>query len=279
MTKVAAIQMASTSDLKKNVQLACDLIANAAKQGAKLAVLPETFATLGLTALQTFEVAESFQIGYIQQELQTAAKLNKIWLIGGTIPLKASQNKIFSSCLVWDETGECVGRYDKIHLFDVTVEEDQPYCESATVEPGNEIIVQPTPFGKIGIAICYDLRFPELFRVFMLKGADIIVLPSAFTSQTGKAHWEILLKARAIENLCYVIASGEVGFRANGLSTYGHSMVIGPWGETLASLKEGSGVVMAEIDLPKMIQLRQQFPAISHYRPLVMKALMQESQR
>lgn len=279
MAIVAAIQMASTQDVQTNITIACQLIEQAAKKGAHLAALPENFVTIGLTPAQSVAVAEPFQEGFIQQQLAHCAKKNKIWIIGGTIPLKADGHKLFSSCLVWDENGELAARYDKIHMFDVTVGSGDEYRESDTVKAGKQIGVVQTPIGKIGLAVCYDLRFPELFRNFMLKGVDAIVLPSAFTIETGKAHWETLLKARAIENLCYVIAPAEGGLRANGIGTYGHSMIIGPWGEVLASLEKGSGVILAKIDLEKMHQLRQRFPALTHYRSFVMQELVKESQR
>jgi nitrilase len=174
---------------------------------------------------------------------------------------------------MWDPNGDIIARYDKIHLFDVTIEGKEEYRESDYVLAGEKIVIVNTPFAKIGLSICYDLRFPELFRAFMLKGAQIVVLPSAFTVPTGKAHWEILLRARAIENLCYIVAPGEIGLRADGRPTYGHSMIIGPWGEILASASSPNEAIMAEINLTKMQELRQQFPALNHYQNFVMKNL------
>ncbi len=276
MAIVAAVQMASTRDVQHNVEMASQFIEQAANKGAKCVVFPEEFSTLGLTAVQKRQVMESFEKGPIQQQLKAAAKKNKIWVIGGTLLIKDHDEKPTSSTLVWNSEGECVARYDKIHLFDVTVEAKEEYRESDNIKPGNKIVVLPTPFGKIGFAICYDLRFPELFRALMLKGAQVIVLPSAFTIQTGKAHWETLIRARAIENLCYMVAPGEIGLRHDGRGTYGHSMIVGPWGDILAFNDNESGVITADIDLEKMKELRKQFPTIKHYQPFVMQDLVNE---
>ncbi len=276
MAVIAAVQMASTQDVQKNVEMACQLIEQAANQGAKCVVLPEEFSTLGLTATQKRQFMEPFEKGPIQQQLKAVAKKSKVWLIGGTLLIKGEDEKPTSSTLVWNSEGECIARYDKIHLFDVTVEGKEEYRESDNIKPGKNIVVLSTPFGKIGFAICYDLRFPELFRALMLKGAQIIVLPSAFTIQTGKAHWETLIRARAIENLCYMIAPGEVGQRHDGRGTYGHSMIIGPWGEILALAENDPGVISVDIDLEKMIELRKQFPTIKHYQSFVMQDLVNE---
>lgn len=274
MTTIAAIQMASTNDVKANLDMASQLIEKAAEQGAKLAVLPENFATLGLTSHMSLQLAETFRRGPIQQHMSNVAKKNKIYIVGGTIPLITDdKKKYYSSSLVWDPQGDIIGRYDKIHLFDVMIEGKEEYRESDYVLPGEKIIIVDTPIGKIGLAICYDLRFPELFRAFMLKGAQIIVLPSAFTVPTGMAHWEILLRARAIENLCYVVAPGEIGLRADGRPTYGNSMIIGPWGEILTRATLPNEAIMAEVDLTKIKQMRQQFPALNHYQSFVMQNL------
>lgn len=274
MTTIAAIQMASTNDVKANLDLSSQLIEKAAAQGAKLAVLPENFATLGLTSQKSLQLAEKFQTGPIQQHISGIAKKNKIYIVGGTIPLLAAdKKKYYSSSLVWDPHGDIISRYDKIHLFDVMIEGKEEYRESDYVLPGEKIVIVDTPIGKIGLAICYDLRFPELFRAFMLKGAQIIVLPSAFTVPTGMAHWEILLRARAIENLCYVVAPGEIGLRADGRPTYGNSMIIGPWGEILTRATLPNEAIIAEVDLTKIEQMRQQFPALNHYQSFVMQNL------
>jgi len=255
----------SRHNINNNIETACQFIGKAAKRGAKLAVLPEEFATLSLTPEEKLKIAEMYDNGPIQQALSSCAKKNKIWVIGGTIPIKNEGNKIFARCIVWNEHGEGISHYDKIHLFDVKVG-DQDYQESKLVQPGDKLVVVDSPLGKIGLAICYDVRFPELFRELMLKGAEMVVLPSAFTIKTGTDHWEILLKARAIENLYYLIAPAEVGVRANSLGTYGHSIIIGPWGNTLAISENKPGVIFAEIDLEEMKKLRSQFPALTHRR-------------
>lgn len=274
--KVAAIQVASGKDFQINLDASCQMIEQAAKQGAGLIVLPENFLTLGLTFQEQRKKVESFGHGPIQEKMQNIAKKLNIWLVAGTIPIKDEDEKPYSSSLVFNPKGECVGRYNKIHMFDVMVANKDEYKESDAIKPGEDVVVVDTPFGKLGLAVCYDLRFPELFRALMLKGAEILLLPSAFTVQTGKAHWEVLMRARAIENLCYVIAPGECGHRSDDRPTYGHSMIVSPWGEILASAKSEPAVVVAEIDLKKLIQVRQQFPALKHLRKSVIQELANE---
>lgn len=279
MALIAAIQMASTKDVQENLQLACQAIENAAKAKARMVVLPEEFISLLLTPEQKLTTAEPYGEGPLQQALAQAAKKNKIWIIAGTLPLLSpAKNKILSSALTFNDKGECVGRYDKIHLFDVTVKEGESYFESERVSGGESTCVVDTPLGKVGVAICYDLRFPELFRLMMLKGAEIIVLPSAFTVNTGRAHWETLLRARAIENLCYVVAPDQVALRLSGHGTYGHSMIVGPWGDVLASATDKPEMITAEIDIEKLKTIRKQFPAVSHCRPFLMKDLAKLSE-
>lgn len=274
MALVAALQMASTKDVEHNLTMACEGIEKAALAGAKLVALPEEFLSLLLKPEEKVKIAEDYLNGPLQKALANAAKKNNIWVVAGTLPLRNESNdKIFSSCLTFNDKGECVARYDKIHLFDVTVENGESYFESQRIDAGDGICVIDTPFGKMGVAICYDLRFPELFRLMMLKGAQIIVLPSAFTVNTGKVHWEVLLRARAIENLCYVIAPNQVGVRLSGHGTYGHSMIVGPWGEVLVSLQEKPGLITTDIDMEKMQKIRTQFPVLTHCRPFLMKNL------
>lgn len=274
MAIIAAIQMASTQDIQKNLEIACKGIEEAALAGAKMVALPEEFLSLLLTPDEKFAMSEIYCEGPIQKTLATVAKENNIWVVAGTLPLRDEvSGKIFSSCLTFNDKGECVARYNKIHLFDVTVENGESYFESQRVMAGDAISVVDTPFGKMGVAICYDLRFPELFRLMMLKGAEIIVLPSAFTVNTGKVHWEILLRARAIENLCYLVAPNQVGVRLSGHGTYGHSMIVGPWGEILASLQEQPGLIVHEVDIEKMNKIRTQFPSLTHYRSFLMQNL------
>lgn len=279
MTVIAALQMASTQDVKHNLEIACDGVQQAAQAGAKMVALPEEFISLLLTHEQKRQIAEVYQEGPIQKALGQIAKKNKIWIVAGTLPLQdPDKNKILSSCLTFDDQGNCVGRYNKIHMFDVTVESGESYFESEHIKAGESVTVIDTPMGKLGIAICYDLRFPELFRLMMLKGAEIIVLPSAFTINTGKVHWEILLRARAIENLCYIVAPDQVAIRLSGHGTYGHSMIVGPWGDILASLDDKPGLLMVDVDIEKMKKIRRQFPAHTHYRQFLMNNLAKMSQ-
>jgi nitrilase len=260
--KVAAIQMASGPNVAGNLNEAKRLIAKAAEQGAKLVVLPEFFAIMGMDEQEKVAVREQPGLGPIQSFLADAAKQHKVWLVGGSIPLAAnSPDKVLNSCLVFDDSGAQVGRYDKIHLFNLELG-NESYNESRTIEPGSEVVVIDSPFGRIGLAICYDLRFPELFRA--MKEVDVIVLPSAFTATTGKVHWEPLVRARAIENLSFVIAAAQGGYHVNGRETHGHSMVVDPWGRVLDQLPRGSGVVIADINPSYQASLRASLPALSH---------------
>lgn len=260
--KVAAIQMASGPNVAGNLSEARRLIADAAGQGARLVVLPEFFAIMGMTEQDKVAVREQPGSGPIQDFLSETARQFKIWLVGGSIPLAASTpDKVLNSCLVFDDQGKQVARYDKIHLFNLSLG-NESYDEARTIEPGNQVVVVESPFGRIGLAVCYDLRFPELFRA--MKNVDIIVLPAAFTETTGKMHWEILVRARAIENLAYVIASAQGGYHVNGRETHGNSMIIGPWGRVLDRLARGSGVVMAEINPSYQASLRAGLPALEH---------------
>ena len=264
--KVAAIQMASGPNVGANLIEAGRLIGQAVDAGAKLIVLPENFAIMGMKEQDKVEVREEDGKGKIQDFLaQTAAK-HKVWIVGGTIPLVTSDpKKVKAACLLYNDKGKVVARYDKIHLFDVSIEESgEKYNESSTIEPGTETVVVDTPFGKLGLAICYDLRFPELFREMIDKGVEIIALPSAFTAITGKAHWKPLIRARAIENLSYVIAAAQGGFHVNGRATHGNSMIVDPWGNILNHLQQGSGAVIADVDRDKLISTRQNFPALKH---------------
>jgi len=281
MNFIAAIQMASVADIQTNLAKAEVLIAKAAKEGAQCVVLPEEFATLGLEKKKKkVRLAEPFGEGLLQSFLSRVATQYRVWVIGGTIPLQSSDpQKAFSSTLVWDLNGQCVARYDKIHLFDVLVAEQEIYQESLCVQAGEGLCVLPTPFGKIGIAICYDVRFPELFRAMALSGVQIIVLPSAFTINTGKVHWEILLRARAIENLSYVVAANQVGIRYSGHGTYGNSMIVSPWGEIIAHQAENEGVILADIDLEQWAHYHRQFPALRHTRTSVIEAFLNETKR
>lgn len=260
--KIAAIQMASGPQVSANLSEAERLIEIAVNQGAKLVVLPEYFAIMGLKDTDKIKVRETEGHGPIQDFLSKTAKQHKIWLIGGSIPLASSSaNKVRNSCLVYDDKGKQVARYDKIHLFGLDLGNEH-YHEETTIEPGNAIKVVDTPFGKIGLSICYDLRFPELYRA--MGEVNIIVVPSAFTDTTGKAHWESLVRARAIENLCYVVAPAQGGYHISGRETHGNSMIVDPWGVVLDRLPRGSGVVMATMNPKYQESLRKSLPALQH---------------
>ncbi len=268
MSRVAAIQMASGPNVNANLLEAERLIARAAQAGAKLVVLPENFALMGMTEYDKVKVRESDGKGPIQNFLADVSARYGIWLVGGTIPMAARDPaKVNAACLVFNDKGKRVARYDKIHLFDVLLTESgEHYNESATIESGGDVVVIDTPFGRLGLAICYDLRFPELFRRMVHEQVEIIVLPSAFTALTGRAHWEALVRARAIENLSYVIASAQGGYHANGRETHGDSMIVDPWGIVMDRLPRGSGVVVADIDLQRLNDIRRSFPALEHRR-------------
>lgn len=265
MSKVAAIQMASAPQRDANLIEAGRLIQLAKDQGAELVVLPENFPIMGVNESDKVDIREPYKNGPIQTFLSKQAKKHGVWIVGGTIPLECDDpNKIIAACIVYNAEGEVVARYDKIHLFDVELGTDESYKESETISNGDEVVVVDTPFGKLGLAICYDLRFPELFRQLVDKGAEIIAIPSAFTATTGKSHWEVLVRARAIENLCYVVAADQGGYHLSGRSTYGDSMVVDPWGTVLNRMSKGAGVVMADIDLRRMNITRRTFPCLQH---------------
>ncbi len=262
VTKVAGIQMASSPQVSSNLIEAGRLIALAVEQGAKIVVLPEYFCIMGTKDIDKVAVREKAGDGLIQRFLSKMAREYEIWLIGGTVPLACNYpNKVRNSCLVYNDKGEQVARYDKIHLFglDLGVEH---YHEEKTIESGDTVVVVDTPYGKIGLSICYDLRFPELYRA--MGEVDIIVIPSAFTETTGKAHWESLIRARAIENLCYVIAPAQGGYHLSGRETHGNSMIVDPWGVVLDRLPRGSGVVIANVNREYQAGLRNSLPALKH---------------
>lgn len=260
--KVAALQMASGPNVEGNLSEARRLIENAVAQGARLVVLPEFFSIMGIKEDDMVAVREHIGTGVMQSFLAEMARKHRIWVVGGSIPLVANApNKVRNTCLVFDEHGEQVARYDKIHLFNLDLGNEH-YHEANIIEAGNQVVVVDSPFGRIGLAICYDLRFPELFRA--MKNVDIVVLPSAFTATTGKMHWETLVRARAIENLTYVIAAAQGGYHVNGRETHGHSMIVDPWGRVLDELPRGSGVVLAEINPSYQASLRASLPALTH---------------
>jgi len=260
--KVAGIQMASSPHVPSNLVEAERLIGLAAEHGAKIVVLPEYFCIMGKKDTDKVSVREKEGDGPIQRFLSKMAKKHKIWLIGGTVPLISNYpNKVRNSCLVYNDKGAQVARYDKIHLFGLDLGSEH-YHEENTIESGDKVVVVETPYGKIGLSICYDLRFPELYRA--MGEVDMIVIPSAFTETTGKAHWETLVRARAIENLCYVIAPAQGGYHLSGRETHGNSMIIDPWGVILDRLPRGSGIVIAGINTYYQASLRNSLPALKH---------------
>lgn len=264
--KAAAIQMATGPNVSANLLTAEQLVEEAVNDNAGLIVLPENFAYMGKAESDVLAIKEEQGDGPLQNFLSQLASKHGIWIVGGTVPIESNdQSKVFASSLVFNDRGEQVARYDKIHLFDVhLVEADEQYSESSTIEPGSETCVIDTPFGKLGIAICYDLRFPELFRNLIDQGVQIIALPASFTAITGKAHWETLVRARAIENLSYVIAAAQGGFHLSGRETYGHSMIVDPWGSVLAQVPRGPGSVSVKIDIDFLTNTRRNFPCIDH---------------
>ena len=266
--KVAAVQMETGPEVSGNLAEAARHIESAATQGAKLVALPEFFALMGKTPEDALAIREADGEGPIQSFLAEQARRHSIWLVGGTIPLRSEHpDKLLAASLLYNDQGERVARYDKIHLFDVTVNDaKRHYRESRTASPGDSGVVVDTPFGRLGLTVCYDVRFPELFRQLTAKGMDVLMLPSAFTAVTGAAHWETLLRARAIENLCYLVAPAQQGYHANGRETYGDSMIVDPWGTVLARLATGHGVVVQEIDLERVNTVRREFPALEHIR-------------
>lgn len=266
MSKIAAIQMASGPQVQGNLMEAARLIKEASENGAGMVVLPESFAILGHTEAERVAIAEEEGQGFIQDVLSQLAESLGVWIVSGTIPLKTDDpNKSTASSVMYNDKGQQVARYDKIHMFDVVLEgSDEIYDESATTAAGSEVVVVDTPFGKIGMSVCYDLRFPQLFRKLVGQGAEILLIPSAFTDTTGKAHWEPLLRARAIENLCYVIAPAQGGYHVNGRTTHGNSMVIDYWGKVHDIASKGSKIIMIDIDLQAQRKVRKNFPVLQH---------------
>ncbi|MFT4060680.1 MAG: carbon-nitrogen hydrolase family protein [Legionella sp.] len=265
MGRVSLVQMVSSANVADNLQQAEQLLIKAREEGAQLALLPENFAFMGRNEIDKLQVGEVYGQGPIQEKISTLAKQLGLWIIAGTMPIKANNSKVRASCLVYDEHGLCVARYDKIHLFDVSVSAQEFYKESTTIERGNELVVVDTPIGKIGLTVCYDLRFPELYQQLLDKEAELFTVPSAFTAVTGLAHWDVLLRARAIENLSYILAANQGGHHENGRDTYGHSMIVEPWGSVLAQKAGGAGIVTTDIDLQRLHELRNKFPTVNHH--------------
>lgn len=262
--QVAVVQMVSSDVLADNLARAGSLLAQAAAGGAQLALLPENFALMGRDEKAKLAITEVNGDGPIQSWLATQARRLGLWLIGGSIPLAAPDGRCYAACLVFDPAGQCQARYDKIHLFDVDLAGGESYRESRTIAPGSTPVAVTTPWGQLGLSICYDLRFPELYRSY--AGAELLVVPSAFTQQTGAAHWECLLRARAIENQAYVLAADQGGLHQNGRQTFGGSMIIDPWGQVLARMDQGEGVALAQVDMEFLQRCRSNLPALQHRR-------------
>ncbi len=272
--RVAAVQMVSSDVAADNLDQARALIASAAADGARLVVLPENFAFMGrddrarLTQTEV-AVAEPDRTTPIQRFLRQQARERQVWLAGGTVALgEPGAGRVHSAMLVYAPDGRLAARYDKIHLFDVDVADGARYRESQSTLPGEDAVVTDTPFGRLGLAICYDLRFPELFRIMSDRGMSVCALASAFTVPTGQAHWETLVRARAIENLSAVVAACQGGTHAAGRETFGHSMIVDAWGRVLAVRERGAGVIVADIDLAEQARLRERFPVLDHRRPI-----------
>jgi nitrilase len=265
MSRVALIQLSSTASVDQNLESMILWFEKAASHDVDLLVLPENFAFMGLNEQDKLVIAEEPFDGKIQHVVSQLAKHYGVWTIAGTIPLRGLNGRVRASSIVFDALGHQVACYDKIHLFDVNLPDGECHQESRTVQPGHTITVVDTPIGCVGLSVCYDVRFPELYRAMVLKGAEIFTIPAAFTAVTGAAHWETLLRARAIENLAYVLAPNQCGEHENGRNTYGHSMIINPWGQIIGQAQNHPDFVIAEIELSYLRTLRQQFPCNEHH--------------
>ncbi len=269
MLIAAALQMVSSDRLDDNLEQARQLISDAVNKQASFITLPENFSLMGKQDVDRLALAETAGQGPLQTFLGEQAKQHGVWLLGGTIPIKTDlPDKVYAASLLFSPDGEPVARYNKLHLFDVLVDEgnQEAYQESATFKAGTDVVVASTKIGNIGLSVCYDLRFPELYRSMHEHSVQIITAPSAFTATTGEAHWATLLRSRAVENLCYVVASNQGGLHANNRQTWGHSMIVDPWGKILDCVEQGPGMALANIDLAKQDRLRNMFPALQHRR-------------
>jgi deaminated glutathione amidase len=268
MGKVAAIQMTSGHVVEDNLAAAAELLREAKDVGADIACLPENFSFIGLKDADKLKVAEADGEGPIQDFLRDTARRLGLWILGGTTVIKGdSAARVANASLLIDADGKRVARYDKIHLFDVAIPgREEKYLESTHVMPGREAVIADTPVGKLGLSVCYDMRFPELYRDLVARGAEWLAMPAAFTVPTGRAHWETLLRARAIENLCYVVAPAQSGTHTSGRETYGDTLIADYWGQVLSRLAKGSGVITADIDLAKQAETRARFPALDNRR-------------
>jgi nitrilase len=262
--RIAAVQMISGADVQANLCEAERLIGEAAGQGAQCVALPEYFCLMSPDETAKVRLREADGDGPLQDFLRDAARRHKVWLVGGTIPLVADDDAhVRNTTLVFDDQGKRVARYDKLHLFGFTRGQES-YNESRTIESGHEVVSFDAPWGRTGLVICYDLRFPELFRA--LGEVNLVIMPAAFTETTGRAHWEVLLRARAIENQCYVLASAQGGEHPHGRRTFGHSMLIDPWGEIVACHQSGPGIAIGTLDVKRIHDIRESLPALKHRR-------------
>ena len=267
MTLIAAIQTTSSDDIDHNLETVAGFVESAKTEGAELVVLPECFALMQKSHAQLCACAETHGEGNIQDFLEQLSRELGIWIIAGTMPIRSNDpGRTFNTLLVYDDKGVNLARYDKIHLFDVELATGEHYRESDYTMPGSRCVAQDTPIGRVGLTVCYDLRFPELYRKLSAMGATSMVVPSAFTVSTGKVHWMPLLRARAIENSCYVIAPAQTGKHTSGRQTWGHSLIIDPWGDVIAKRKAAPGVLLGEIDNGKLERMRAQLPSLSHRR-------------
>ena len=267
MSKIAAIQTNASDDIEQNLADVREQIDLAKEQGAELIVLPECFGFMQSSRQQLLQCAEEDGQGKIQDFLSASSNSRNVWIIGGSVPLKSNNpNKVTNTLLACDNNGNRVARYDKIFLFDVTLSSGECYRESDYTKPGNSVKVMDSPLGKIGLSICYDLRFPEMYRKLTQLGARILVVPSAFSHTTGQSHWLPLLKARAIENGCFVVAPAQTGVHNRARKTWGHTVIIDPWGKVLSELQSECGVVIANIDLDLLQRIREQLPSLKHCR-------------
>jgi nitrilase len=264
--KVAALQMTAAADVTVNLAAARLLLAEARAAGARVAVLPENFSFMGLHDVDKRAIAEADGDGPVQRFLSQQARELGLWIVGGTTPIaQEAGGRVAAACLVYADDGRRAARYDKIHLFDVDIPgRTESYRESKNTAPGARPVLVPTPAGLLGLSVCYDMRFPELYRQLSAAGAQWFSMPSAFTVPTGRAHWETLLRARAIENLAYVVAPAQWGRHASGRETYGDSLIVDYWGTVLSRLESGVGVVIAELDLAAQAEARRNFPALTH---------------
>lgn len=265
MPLIAVAQTTSTDDIPQNLAVAASLASEAAGDGARALFLPECFALMQTSRRQLREMAEVPGQGRIQEAVAAMAAQNRMMIFAGSLPVRSDDPaRVFNTSMVFDADGVCVARYDKIHLFDVQLDSGEQYLESAYTMPGKEVVTLDTEIGVVGLSVCYDMRFPELYRELVSRGAEILLAPSAFSPTTGPAHWEPLLRARAIENFCWVIAAAQTGKHPSGRSTWGHSMVVDPWGRVTAEKAIEPGLLMVEIDRNETDRARRQMPSLQH---------------